>query len=122
MTKVMLAEDDPTMVSLLKTLLRLEGLDSVELSPDEDVLNAVARENPSVLMLDVHLAQGNGLDFLREMRADPRFSKLYVLMASGMDLRDECLAAGANAFLLKPFMPDVLISAIKIGMQERSRA
>lgn len=113
MPKIMLAEDDPTMLRLLNTLLGLEGFETVSLKPEEDVLDAVARELPDALLLDVHLPQGSGLDFLRQMRADSRFDGLVVLMASGMSLKDECLAAGANDFLLKPFMPDTLISAIR---------
>lgn len=113
MPKIMLAEDDTMMVSLLKTLLGLEGFQTVTLKETEDLLTALERETPEVLMLDVHLTQGNGLDFLRRLRADPRFQKLVVLMASGMDLREQCLAAGANIFLLKPFMPDDLIQAIR---------
>lgn len=120
MPKIMLAEDDLTMLRLLKTLMQLEGFESVGLDYNEDVLEAVHREAPDVLLLDVHLTQGNGLDFLRQMRADPRFDGLIVLMASGMSLKDECLAAGANEFLLKPFMPDTLISAIRFLLSSRA--
>lgn len=120
MPKIMLAEDDLTMLRLLKTLMQLEGFESVGLDYNEDVLEAVHREAPDVLLLDVHLTQGNGLDFLRQMRADPRFDGLIVLMASGMSLKDECLAAGANEFLLKPFMPDTLISAIRSLLASRT--
>lgn len=120
MPKIMLAEDDLTMLRLLKTLMQLEGFESVGLDYDEDVLDAVHRESPDVLLLDVHLAQGSGLDFLRQMRADARFDGLIVLMASGMSLKDECLAAGANEFLLKPFMPDTLINAIRSLLASRT--
>ncbi|PKN93390.1 MAG: hypothetical protein CVU44_10935 [Chloroflexi bacterium HGW-Chloroflexi-6] len=119
MPKIMLAEDDPTMLRLLKTLMELEGFDAVPLAMNENVLDAVHRESPDVLLLDVHLPQGNGLDFLRQIRADARFERLIVLMASGMSLKDECLAAGANAFLLKPFMPDMLIDSIRSMLASR---
>ena len=120
MPKIMLAEDDLTMLRLLKTLMQLEGFESVGLDDHENVLDAVHRESPDVLLLDVHLTQGNGLDFLRQMRADPRFDGLIVLMASGMSLKDECLAAGANEFLLKPFMPDTLINDISSLLASRT--
>ena len=72
MAKIMLAEDDATMVSLLKTFLRLEGFDTVTLDEEEDILSAVHRENPDIILLDVHLTQGNGVDFLRQIRSDLR--------------------------------------------------
>jgi two-component system phosphate regulon response regulator PhoB len=113
MPKIMLAEDDPTMLGLLKTLMRLEGFDVVIPDFQSDFIETVHREAPDALLMDVHLPQGNGMDFLRQMRSDPRFDGLKVVMASGMDLRYECMNAGANAFLLKPFMPETLINAIR---------
>lgn len=113
MPKVLLAEDDVTMISLLKTLLALEGFETVALGPQEDFMTVLRRETPDTLLLDLHLAQGSGLDFLRQLRADPQFARLAVIMASGSDVREECLAAGANVFLLKPFMPDTLIQSIR---------
>ncbi|MEI6291642.1 MAG: response regulator [Chloroflexota bacterium] len=116
MPKIMLAEDDPTMLSLLKTLLSLEGLASVTLSEDEDPIKAIRREDPKVILMDVHLTQGNGIDFLKLIRAEADMAGIYVIMQSGMNLSDECLAAGANSFLLKPYMPNLLIDTIKSGL------
>ena len=116
MPKIMLAEDDATMLSLLKTLLRLEGFDTTILSEEEDVLVAIQRENPDAILLDVHLTQGNGLDFMREIRSVPALSKVFVIMQSGMNLDTECKSAGADAFLLKPYMPDALIQTIRNGL------
>lgn len=117
MPKIMLAEDDPTMLSLLKTLLRMEGFETVTLSEHENVLDAIYRDRPDLVLLDVHLVQGNGVDLLREIRSDVSLQGLYIIMQSGMNLEAECTAAGADAFLLKPYMPDFLISSIKNGLK-----
>jgi two-component system, OmpR family, KDP operon response regulator KdpE len=119
MPKIMLAEDDVTMLSLLRTLLRLEGFDTVTLSEQENVLDAVYREHPDVILLDVHLTQGNGVDLLREIRSDFNLHNVFVIMQSGMNLMSECKDAGADTFLLKPYMPDMLIQAIKDGLEQR---
>jgi len=119
MTKIMLAEDDVTMLSLLKTLLRLEGFDTVTLRDDENVLEAIHRELPDAILLDVHLNQGSGVDLLREIRSDLNLNELYVIMQSGMNVGQECAAAGADTFLLKPYMPDTLIAAIRDGLAQR---
>ncbi len=113
MQKVMLAEDDPTMLSLLRTLLTMEGFETAALGDKEDVLEALRREVPDIVLLDVNLPHGNGIDFLRRIRQDKLLAKTSVIMSSGMPLEAECLAAGADFFLLKPYMPDVLINAIK---------
>lgn len=120
MPKIMLAEDDPTMVSLLKTLLRMEKFETVTLGEQENILEAIHRDRPDAILLDVHLAQGNGVDLLREIRSDPDSRNIYIIMQSGMNVAEESKAAGADAFLLKPYMPDALIEAIKTGLAARS--
>lgn len=111
--KILLAEDDATMVSLLKTLLKLEGFDAVALSGDADVPAAVRAQNPDVLLLDVHLLHQNGLAILQELRNSPDTARVRVLMSSGANVQEECMNAGANGFLLKPYMPDDLIALLK---------
>ena len=109
MQKILLAEDDPTMLSLLKTLLRLEGFDTVAFGDNDHLFETIYREKPDLILLDVHLSSGNGLEFLKVIRSNPAFNDLVVIMQSGMDLMDECLEAGANYFLLKPYNPNSLI-------------
>lgn len=113
MPKVMLAEDDATMVALLKILLKMEQFEVVAIQPDDDVLAAVRNEKPSLLLMDLHLGMKNGLDLLMDIRSREEFSNLPIVMASGSNSKDECLAKGANAFIMKPYMPDELISVIK---------
>lgn len=113
MAKILLAEDDPTMVSLLKTLLKMEGFDVVAVDKDEDVPAAVLRETPDVLFMDVHLGQQSGIEIVSSIRKTPEISGLRVVMTSGLNVKEECLRRGANHFLLKPFMPDDLISVLK---------
>jgi len=111
--KIMLAEDDITMVSLLKTLLKMEGFDVVAIQPDADIPAAVLRENPDVLLLDVHLSGQSGLDILDTIRGSKDMARARVVMSSGADVKDECLRRGANGFLMKPYMPDDLIMILK---------
>ena len=113
MAKVLLAEDDRTMVSLLKTLLKMEGYDVVALESDSNVPAAVVQEKPDVLFMDVHIGQQNGMEIIESLRKNPETSSLRVVMTSGLNVKDECLSRGANHFLLKPFMPDDLLSLLK---------
>jgi CheY-like chemotaxis protein len=113
MPKVLLAEDDTIMVSLLKTLLKMEGYQVVAVDADADVPAAARAEAPDVLLLDVYLSRQDGLSILDVLRKDAATQKLNVIMTSGMNLREECLKRGATDFLLKPYMPDDLISTLK---------
>jgi len=65
------------------------------------------------MLLDVHIREIDGLDIVRALRQDPLLAGIRVLMTSGMELQDKCLAAGANAFIMKPYMPDELIQRLR---------
>jgi DNA-binding response OmpR family regulator len=113
MAKILLAEDDATMVSLLKTLLKMEGYEVLALDADTDIPAAVEREKPHALFMDVHLGDQSGMKVLESIRKNQETSKVRIIMTSGLNVKDECMRYGADAFLLKPFMPDDLISALK---------
>lgn len=115
MNKILLIEDSPTMRTLLQTLLELEGFEVLisNATKEEDILREIAQKQPRVILLDVHLRGLNGIKLLERIRKEQPVPELRVLMTSGMDLRDECIKAGANGFILKPYMPDELFSHLK---------
>jgi len=108
----MLAEDDLTMVTLLKTLLGMEGYQVVALSVDEDMVEAIQNDQPDVLLMDVHLPHANGLEILKQLRKDDETKDLKIVMTSGLNLEQECKSHGADDFLLKPYMPDDLLKIL----------
>ena len=113
MAKVLLAEDDSTMVSLLKTLLNMEGFEVLALDVNSDVPSVVQREKPHALFMDVHLCGQSGMEILDAIRKQKELSDVRIVMTSGMNVKEECINRGADAFLLKQFMPDDLIRALK---------
>jgi CheY-like chemotaxis protein len=113
MAKVLLAEDDVTMVSLLKTLLKMEGFQVLALDTGSNVPAEVQSQKPDVVFLDVHFGNQSGVEIIQAIRKNKDLANLRVVMTSGMSMQEECLSAGANAFLLKPFSPDDLIRLLK---------
>jgi CheY-like chemotaxis protein len=113
MLKILLAEDDATMVALLTTLLKMEGYQVAALDGDVDIVSAVFKAKPDILLMDIHMLHHNGMDELVKLRAAPGGESVRVLMTSGLDFKDQCLARGANGFIQKPFMPDDLLEALR---------
>ena len=116
MPKVMLIEDDATMNSLLSILLQMEGFEVAQLEDEdnlEDILEVVRLADPALALIDIHLKQLSGLELLHAIRQTAELDSMRVLMSSGMDFRDECLQAGADNFVLKPYMPDDLVAMIR---------
>jgi CheY-like chemotaxis protein len=115
MSKVLLVEDDVTMRSLLKTLFDLEGFETHAYGTvqSEELINHIFAIRPFAVLLDVHLQNASGLDVLKTIRQQPELEHLPVAMISGEDLATECLSAGADKFILKPFDSEDLVNWLK---------
>lgn len=108
LTKVMIVDDDLTTVSLLSTLLELDGYDVVVVRRGGDVIPKAETEMPDIIMMDYHLSDVEGVVVIREIRKHATLSAIPIVMASGLDVSDEARAAGANTFIIKPFDPSAL--------------
>ena len=115
MSKIMLIEDDRTMVDLLKTLLSIEGYEVVAFHGSEELLPAIRRENPDVILLDVNLKNlgVRCFELLTALREDQDLCRIGVIISSGMNYQEESRTAGADGFIMKPYMPDDLLNLIK---------
>ena len=113
--KILIIEDDPTTCNLLKTTLDMEGYQTnfVHYVENNDIFALLKNQNPDILFLDFHLATEDTLKYMIAVRNDSNWHKLPVLMTSAIDCSEECLAAGANSFILKPFNWDEITATIK---------
>jgi len=104
------------MQAVLRTLLEIEGY-LVALSPVKHDVNELVQSirdaNPDMILLDVHLRELSGYDVVKLIRQDTHMCKMRVVMTSGMDVKDQCMAAGADDFLMKPYMPDELLKKLQ---------
>jgi len=117
MAKVLIVEDDHTMVSLLATLLELDGFEVFPTTQAGDLDKKLRNNQPDLLIMDVFLTNGDGIELLRKLRSTSEFSGLPVIMTSGMDVEEQCLEAGANGFMLKPYSPPDLLSMIRENLK-----
>jgi CheY-like chemotaxis protein len=102
------------MVALLKTLLGMEGYQvATLLDKPGDILENIRSAKPDILLIDIFLGDRNGLEIVRQVRQVPDLDGIRIIMASGIDKTEECLAAGANGFLLKPYMPNELFEKLR---------
>jgi CheY-like chemotaxis protein len=116
MPKIVVIEDDATMLALLKTLMEMEGYQVAAIDGllDLETLLAMIRlEMPDLVLMDVHLRNTNGFELMQAVRKDDQMKKLVVLMSSGMEVGEQCRQAGADGFMLKPYMPDDLLVRIR---------
>ncbi|MBN1427190.1 MAG: response regulator [Anaerolineae bacterium] len=111
--KVMIVDDDKLTVSLLKTLLELDGFEVVSVAEGTTAYQRAREDPPDAFLVDYHLSDGEGTDFVVQMRADPDLYQLPVVMTSGLNREDEAMQAGADWFLIKPFDPSDLVDVFQ---------
>lgn len=114
MRKIILVDDDLDLSSVLKTLLELDGftVQCIGRASEAEILATLRREQPELVLMDVHIREVDGIHLLRIFKQDPAVSS-KIIMTSGMDLREQCTRAGADGFLLKPYMPDELLALLR---------
>ena len=80
MNKILLVEDDATMLSLLQTLLQLEGFEVCQVNLDQvdGIVSEIRREKPDLTLIDVHLRQISGLEILEQIRQDAELKDIFV--------------------------------------------
>ncbi|HJS94509.1 MAG TPA: response regulator transcription factor [Solirubrobacteraceae bacterium] len=111
--RVLVADDEPALVSGLRIMLRGAGYAVETARTAVDVVALVAERPPDVLMLDLALPPGDGVEVCREIR---RFTRLPIVVMSPADAEREnvrALNAGADEYLAKPFRVDELLARLR---------
>lgn len=113
--RILIVDDDPNMLSMLRRTLGFEGYDVSVASDAETALRSADVELPDIVLVDVMLPGMNGLELCRRMRAR-RPEELPVLMLTARDSVPDRVAgldAGADDYLTKPFAVDELLARIR---------
>lgn len=120
MDKILIVDDDQVFCGLLKTVLEFEGYEAI-IEPNPEAVAPKAREiQPTLILMDVHSEKRDTLGIVRELKADVTLKDIPVVMTSGMDRSLECERAGADAFILKPFRPDELVTLVAEVAKKRA--
>jgi DNA-binding response OmpR family regulator len=111
----LLVEDEPALRELMKAALGA-GYDFVEAGDLGEALELVRSHVPTVVLLDVMLPGGSGLDVLRAVRAEPELADVRVIVVSAWQSGEDRRLAqelGADGFLGKPFELEELSEAVR---------
>jgi two-component system OmpR family response regulator len=112
-TRILVVEDDRGIGTMLERGLRLAGHDVSVASDLAAARDEWASGAWDLVLLDVMLPDGDGIELLAERRAGGDATPCVLVSAREEgDLRDRAAAAGANAYLPKPFAYDELLSTV----------
>lgn len=117
MLYVAIVDDEEPVRKALKRLLRAAGLDAESYASGKEFLEAVVQREPDCLVLDLHMPCMSGLQVLHALKAARRLLPVVMITAhDAPDARDQCLAAGAAAYLRKPLDQHVLLGTISAAV------
>lgn len=104
--RILVADDEPEVVDLLRMMLEWEGYEVVAAADGEEALERASADLPDLILLDVRMPKMHGLDVLEKLQVDPLTVEVPVIMLSVVTTYPEvrmALQRGAIAYLSKPF-------------------
>jgi two-component system, OmpR family, KDP operon response regulator KdpE len=116
---VLVVDDEPQILRGLKVVLRSAGFQVAQAATKREALDAVAVRPPDVMILDLVLPDGSGVEVCEEVR---RWSTLPIIVLSAVgDEREKvrALDAGADDYVTKPFGTDELTARIRAVLRRR---
>jgi len=120
---VLVVEDSPTIVSVIKYFLEIEGFEVLVAENGLVGLEMAFRERPDVIVSDVNMPGMGGVAMVKALRGDARTAQIRIMMLtseSSVEAETEGLAAGADDYILKPVEPRRLAARVK-ALRARSR-
>ncbi|WP_206457764.1 response regulator transcription factor [Anaerovorax sp. IOR16] len=121
MTKILIADDNKQITSILEEYVKKEGFTSVVAFDGEDAVIKFETEQPDLLLLDVMMPRKDGFEVCREIR---KVSNVPIIMitARGEDFEKIMgLEIGADDYIVKPFSPGEVIARIKAILRRIAR-
>lgn len=117
---VLLIEDEPQMRRFLRATLTSHGFRLVEAASRQEGLAHMTTHNPEIVLLDLGLPDGDGIEITRELRTWSN-TPIIVISARGReDDKVEALDAGADDYLTKPFGANELLARIRVALRHRA--
>jgi signal transduction histidine kinase/CheY-like chemotaxis protein len=119
---VLLAEDDVRNIFALSSILEPLGVKLEIARNGVEVLDALARATPDLVLMDVMMPEMDGLEAMRRIRAEGRFKELPIIALTAKAMSDDralCLEAGANDYIAKPIDVDKLVSLCRVWCSRR---
>ena len=120
MTKILVVDEDPDFVRIIRAILEAEGYQVFEAANGKQALEALRQDKPDLMLLDVMMSTTlEGVDVCREIRADPDLKDVPIIMVSSIATTeyapefpdDEHIPI--DTWISKPIQPAVLLKVVK---------
>lgn len=114
--KVMIVDDEPNILLSVEFLMQREGHEVVTARDGQEAIELLAAAKPDLMILDVMMPRKNGFEVCNEVRADPGFADMPILMLTAKGREAEIKkgeSLGADAYITKPFSTHELVAKVQ---------
>ena len=123
-TRVLVIDDDPVILELLRINFEIEGFEVISASDGQEGLQRAGSDHPDVILSDIMMPRLDGLQLLTELKGNPATAHLPVVLLSAKAQRvevDQGLALGADDYVTKPFDPLELLDRVNAALGKRRK-
>ena len=121
--RILIADDEPNILISLEYLMKREGYMVSVARDGEEALQAILRDRPELVLLDVMMPKKTGFEVCQEVRANDaaRDTLILMLTAKGRDTDvAKGLGSGADAYMTKPFSTKELVQKVREMLESRA--
>jgi len=115
--KILVVDDDPTMVKLINVNLKLNNFAVIEATSGEQALDKLSGEKPDLVVLDIMMPGVDGWEVLSRIRSNPDTEEMPVILVTAKTQDSDVIRGwelGADEYVIKPFNPLLLVEVIKM--------
>ena len=113
---ILVADDSMTILAMVSSRLERAGYDVVTAARGDEALRLVEEDRPRLVLLDVEMPGLDGVEVARRIRADEALAGTFIVLLTSLSEASEVatgMAAGADAYLTKPFSPQDLQTQVE---------
>lgn len=121
---ILVVDDEKDIVEIICDLFAGEGYRTCTAYDGQQALQAIAREKPDAVILDIKMPVLDGLEVIRRIRAEPSLASLPVVVLTAtqviQELQDRFRELHVTTWISKPFEPEDLLTAVKRALKKAS--
>ena len=118
MASILLIDDEPSLLSVLRTLLKADGYDVTPVSDGEKAQEFISTNDYDLMLSDMRMSPVNGMQLLRQARSEkPAMCVIMLTAYATVETAIEAMRLGAFDYITKPFKPDELLITVRRALE-----
>jgi DNA-binding response OmpR family regulator len=118
---ILVSEDNPDIRKMLVMRLEINGYNVIQAQDGEEAIEKIKKHAPDIIILDLMMPKISGFEVCRMIKFDEKYKDIPIIVLSALDQqsdREKAVENGADAYFIKPFDLELLLSKIKSFIQK----